>query len=294
MTENRIIWPPSPEGRPRRKVFLSELKDQFTNFPSIIGENIYTRHGTAEIEEIFGFRAFDFPKPALLIEELINQVTEGEDIVLDCFAGSATTAHAVLRQNGEDEGNRKFVLIQLPESTSEQSEAYKAGYINIADIAKERIRRVIKGYGNKPQPLNDGFKVFKLAESNYPENQFEFDPEKSEEENKKTFAEYLSRAKQAKLFDDTKTVDVVYENVVKEGFSLNSKVIEQKIGKNNAYLVTDGERQLIVCLDKKLDESTMSELTSKGYKGKTFICLDNALDDTAKANLGLHVELKTI
>jgi hypothetical protein len=86
----------------------------------------------------------------------------------------------------------------------------------------------------------------------------------------------------------------VYENIVKEGLSLNSKIIEKIIGKNNVYLVADGERQLLVCLDKKIDEKTVSELTSKDYKSKTFICLDNALDDTTKANLGLHVELKTI
>ena len=86
----------------------------------------------------------------------------------------------------------------------------------------------------------------------------------------------------------------MYENVVKEGLSLNSKITEQKIGKNTSYVVTDGERQLLVCLDKKIDEKTVSELTSKDFKGKTFICLDNALDDTAKANLGLNVELKTI
>ena len=136
--------------------------------------------------------------------------------------------------------------------------------------------------------------MFKFAESNYPENTFEFDPEKTEGENKKAFADYLGKAKQAKFFDDTKTVDIVYENIVKEGLSLNSKVVEQKIGKNILYAVTDGEQQILVCLDKKIDEKTVSELTSKDFKGKTFICLDSALDDTAKANLGLHVELKTI
>lgn len=142
--------------------------------------------------------------------------------------------------------------------------------------------------------FDDGFKVFKLTESNYPENQFDFDPAKSEEENKKAFADYLTKAKQAKLFDDTKTIDVVYENIVKEGFSLNSKITEQKIGKNTTYLVTDDEHQLLVCMDKKVDDKTVSELTSKDFKGKTFICLDNALDDTTKANLGLNMELKTI
>lgn len=238
---------------------------------------------------------FDYPKPVELIKHILKiSKTDGEDIVLDFFAGSGTAAHAVLEQNKEDGGKRKFILVQLPEVTSVEGEAYKSGYKTIADIAKERIRRVIKGYGGNPQPINAGFKVFKLSESNYPENAFEFDPEKSEEENKKAFVDYLGKTKQIKLLDDTKDIDIVYENIVKEGFSLNSKISEQKIGKNNVYLVVDEEWQLLVCLDNKIDEKTISELTGKDYKGKTFICLDSALNDTAKANLGLNVELKTI
>lgn len=240
---------------------------------------------------------FDYPKPVELVRQLVEAATFGgdaSDVILDFFAGSGTTAHAVLRQNQEDGGNRKWICVQLPEKTEEDSKAFIAGYKTIADVCKERIRRVIAGYGDEPQPIDDGFKVFKLTESNYPENQFEFDPEKSEEENRKAFTDYLGKAKQAKLLDDTKAIDVVYENVVKEGLSLNSKITEQKVAANSVYVVTDGERQLLVCLDKKIDDKAVSELTGKDFKGKTFICLDNALDDTAKANLGLNLELKTI
>jgi len=239
---------------------------------------------------------FDNPKPVELIQKLIQIATskDANDLVLDFFAGSATIAHAVLVQNAEDTGNRRFILVQLPEKTDEKSEAYKFGYKTITDVAKERIRRVIKGYGDTPQPISDGFKVFKLTESNYPKNQFEFDPEKSEEENKKEFTDYLAKSKQIKFFDNTKNIDIVYENIVKDGLSLNSKIAEQKIGKNDVYSVADGERQLLICLDKKIDEQTVTDLTGKNYKGKTFICFDDALDDTAKANLGLNVELKTI
>jgi hypothetical protein len=133
-----------------------------------------------------------------------------------------------------------------------------------------------------------------LSESNYPENNFEFDPAKSEKENKSAFEEYLSKAKQAKLFENDKTLDVVYENIVKEGLSLNSKITEAKVGKNAVYTVTDSQRQLLICLDSKIDEKTIGELTAKDYRGKTFICLDNALSDSSKANLALNVELKTI
>ena len=267
------------------------MKATSTSLPKEVG---MSEDGNNDIFEIFGKKIFSYPKPVSLIKHLIKFSTKDEDLILDFFAGSGTTAQAVLTLNKEEEENRKFILVQLPEATGVGSEAYKSGYKTITAIAAERIRRVIKGYGDKPQPIDDGFKIFKLTESNYPENQFEFDPEKSEEENKKAFADYSGKAKQAKLLNDTKAIDIVYENIVKEGFSLNSKITEQNIGKNNVYFVTDGELQLLVCLDKKIDDATVNDLTSRDYKGKTFICLDGALDDTAKANLGLHVELKTI
>jgi adenine-specific DNA-methyltransferase len=172
----RIIWPESSSGRPRKKTFLSELHGEFTGFSSMIGKNIYTRTGTAEIESLFGVRIFDFPKPSSLLKELVSQGSDDGDIVLDFFAGSAPLAHAVLELNKKDGGNRKFILVQLPEQCDENSEAYKAGYKTIADIAKERIRRVIqkieKEKAEKPDlfdkgKLDLGFKVFKLSSSSF-------------------------------------------------------------------------------------------------------------------------------
>jgi adenine-specific DNA-methyltransferase len=292
--EKRIIFPENKNGRPRRKVFLSELKDEFTGFSSIIGKEIFTRNGTAEVNSIFGFPAMDFPKPSMLIRDLIMQGCEENGVVLDFFAGSGTTAQAVLELNEEDGGNRKFILVQLPEATKAESQAYREGFKTIADVAKERIRRVIKGYGDNPTPLDDGFKIFKLGKSNYIENNFDFDPKKSEEENATAFNIYLAKAKQNSLFDETMDISVVYENIIKEGLSLNSKISQFKLGKTDMYKINDGERELLISLDKKLDTGAVKELTSADYKNKTFICLDSALDDTAKANLGLHLELKTI
>lgn len=110
----------------------------------MIGENIYTRNGSNEINDIFGERLFSFPKPSELIKPLINQTTSIDSIILDFFSGSATTAHAVMQLNAEDGGHRKYIMVQLPELTDEKSEAYKAGYINICEIGKERIRRAGK------------------------------------------------------------------------------------------------------------------------------------------------------
>lgn len=247
------------------------------------------RAATKRLRTLLGGDYFEHPKDELVIKDFVEFSTGKEDIVMDFFVGSGTTAHSVMLQNAEDKGARKWVCVQLPEKTDEKSEAYKAGYKTITDLAKERIRRVLKQIGSP-----DGFKVFKLGQSNYAENQFEFDPAKSEEENKKAFEKYLANAKQSALFDEPSALDVVYENIIKEGLSLNAKITEQSIGKNGVYFVDDGKRQLMVCLDKKIDEKTVSELTGGNYKDKTFICLDNALDDSGKANLGLNVELKTI
>ena len=247
-----------------------------------------------ELFQILDLKVFENPKPLSLIQHLLNIGTGKDDLVMDFFAGSGTTAHAVLKLNSEDGGKRRFVLVQLPEATSAQSEARKNGYKFITEITAERIRRVIKGYGENPQPINAGFKVFTLSQSNYPENTFEFNSEKSPEENQKAFVDYLNKAKQSQLFDKENDISIVYENIVKEGLSLNSKVEKVSIGKNNTYRVTDGEQQLLICLENKLATETVKELTDKYHKDKLFICLESALDDTTAANLSLNLDLKTI
>ena len=141
ISEKRILWPASPGGRPRRKSFVNELSAERTGYSSIIGDGIYTRSGTAEIVNLFGNRFMDFPKPITLVKGLIDQAAENDDIILDFFSGSCTTANAVMQLNAEDGGNRKFIMVQLPEPCDEKSEAFKAGYKTIAEIGKERIRR---------------------------------------------------------------------------------------------------------------------------------------------------------
>jgi adenine-specific DNA-methyltransferase len=131
MAEGKILWPSSADGRPRVKVFLSEMKDEFTGFSSIVAPEIYTRDGGKEIEEIFGNRLFDFPKPTGLLKELIRQACPKDGIILDSFSGSGTTAHAVLALNKEDGGNRNFILVEMEDYAD--------------TTTAERVRRVIKG-----------------------------------------------------------------------------------------------------------------------------------------------------
>lgn len=130
IAEGRILWPRKRGGRPREKVFLAGLKSAFIGFPSVM-DDIFTSDGTAELGDIMGAKSFAFPKPSALLSRVIEQAADRDSIILDSFAGSGATAHAVLSLNKEDGGNRRFVLVE--------SEDY-------ADtITAERVRRVIKG-----------------------------------------------------------------------------------------------------------------------------------------------------
>ncbi len=288
IADNRIYFGKKGDSVPSLKVFINEQKDA-TPISILQGLGTAKSAGFSLAALFDEKRMFDYPKPVELIKRLMQISTGKDDLICDFFAGSGTTAQAMLELNKDEDGNRKFILVQLPELIDSDTEAYKSGLQTIAQVAEERIRRVIK-----KEKISDGFKLFKLGESNYPENNFDFDPSKSEEENKKAFEAYLAKAKQSSLFDDENRLDVVYENIVKEGFSLNAKLEERKLGKNNVYVVTDGERTLHICLDKKVEAETIKELAGRNYKDRVFICLDKALDDTGKANLGLNLELKTI
>ena len=137
----------------------------------------HTQEATKEIKSLFADtpNIFDFPKPTRLLKRMVSIAAKNDDIILDFFSGSATTAHAVMQLNAEDGGNRRFILVQLPELCDEKSEAYKAGYKNICEIGKERIRRAGKKILEEhtqvtmeedKQPLDVGFRVFKLDTSN--------------------------------------------------------------------------------------------------------------------------------
>ena len=122
-------------------ILFYEKEKSIINPRTVLSNLASTKNGTSELTELFGTKYFDFPKPSKLLKFLVQLVTTNDDLILDFFSGSATTAHAVMQLNSEDGGNRKFIMVQLPEKTDEKSEAYKAGYKNICEIGKERIRR---------------------------------------------------------------------------------------------------------------------------------------------------------
>jgi adenine-specific DNA-methyltransferase len=166
--EKRILWPSEEHGRPRQKLFLNEMSGIYKNISSVI-QTSSTAEGTREINGLLGVGIFDFPKPSSLVKLLTQQANDDESIVLDFFAGSGTTAHAVMELNLTDGGNRQSISVQMPEVLDEDSEAYKAGYRTIADITRARIDKVIaKLKAEHPDKTTDlACAHFTLAPSNF-------------------------------------------------------------------------------------------------------------------------------
>ena len=168
--DGRIIFGKSGTGRPIQKKFLNERTSMRRKAESWWDNHGMNEDGTSEISELIGTKAFTHPKPLITLKHLCNICTQDNNVILDFFAGSATTAHAVMQLNAEDGGNRKFIMVQLPEPCDEKSEAFKAGYKTIAEISKERIRRagtkILEGECHEGWRKDIGFRAFKIDSSN--------------------------------------------------------------------------------------------------------------------------------
>ena len=271
---------------------------QYLNNGETVPRSLLTKEeknsqGKKQLREILGESdVLNNPKPVGLIKHLLQFSTDVDSLIVDFFAGSCTTAQAVLELNKEDGGNRRFIMVQLPEPTPEESKARNAGYETIADIGKARIGQVLTkmGDGNLLRESEDlGVRVFKLAESNY---RSWHGIEKAEPD---------SYAKQMRLFADNPLIegwalaDVIYEVAVKEGYRLDSS-IELVVGiENNAIfrvVSADEQQSFFICLDEELFQDELNKLELKN--DDLFVCRDQALDDTKAANLALQCRLKTI
>lgn len=267
---------------------------------------IKTGNGALELNNLFGFNVFKYSKPYELVLEFLSILeTEGE-IILDFFAGSGTTAQAVLELNKEDGGNRKFILVQLPEKTAEDSEAFKAGYKTIADICKERIRRVIKKLteshpelvsgsqnqteleldkGNKStenteKQAEDGFKVFKLSSSNF--KHWRSDIIESEDDLNKMVNLFDTQLK-----PEAEEINMLYELMLKSGYTLSDKILVPMGEQNEGFfLVAD---KLAVVLNK-IDQTIIDAILK--VNPQTCIILDNlfAGNDQLKTNTALQMK----
>jgi len=239
-------------------------------------------------------------KPISFIQRMLELSTnaENEDLILDFFAGSGSTGHAVIDLNNKDNGNRKFLLIQIPETTENEAELVKAGYKTISDITIERNKRVIEKIidekkkekpnlftnGNKEDELKGlGFKVFKLAKSIFPRVEFAPDPNKTDEENIELLKKYIAD-KEAQMVTVFNRDELLTEILLKKGYLLNYKAEKQEqFEKNEILLATDGIKETFICMDNQLMDETVEYF--KTHADKKFICLQRALDTTKKYNL---------
>jgi adenine-specific DNA-methyltransferase len=249
----------------------------------IDGVEFTTRRGTAELEKIFNKKIVEFPKPVELIKYFLKAGVNTDSIVVDFFAGSATTAQAVLDLNKEDGGNRKFIMVQLPEKCEEKSEAFKAGYKTLTDIGKERIRRVINNIEKekgetlfKDKQLDLGFKVFKLDKSNFKI----WDAEK-------VSADKQALEKQLELHIDhidpkATQEEILFEILLKTGFELTTKIEKIELAGKIVYSIEDGA--MLVCLEKELTKGVIKAMAEK--QPSRVICLDQGFvnNDQLKTN----------
>lgn len=220
-----------------------------TKLPDTIG---MSQDGTKEVTNLFDRKIFSFPKPSSLIRFFLNIINSKDFLVLDFFSGSATTAHAVMQLNAEDGGNRKFIMVQLPELTDEKSEAYKAGYKNICEIGKERIRRAGKKIkeDNKDkegiEKLDIGFRVLKLDTSNMEDVYYtpqEFDEQKLFTDNVKA---------------DRTNEDLLFQVMLDLGIELSAKIEVKEIAGKTVHIVD--ENYLVACFYEDVNETTIKEI----------------------------------
>ena len=262
-----------------------------------------TADGSKEVKGLFEDRkVYDFPKPITLIKYLISiGTTSSDDIVLDFFAGSCTTAQAVMELNQDEGSNKRFICIQLPELTPENSEARKEGYRTISEISKERIKRAINKIDEEEGSKLDlngsgqhdrGFKVFKLTESNF--KIWDGTAPQNVEQLSVLLQEFAENVRPG-----TTKLGMLYEILLKAGFPLTAKVEQLEIAGQEIYAVEDQE--LFICLEYEILEDTVRQILTYQPKPKQFISLDSSFrgNDQLKTNTQLqmrdhHIKFRTV
>lgn len=255
LEDNRIWFGPNGDNTPRIKRFLSELRKTGIT-PMTIWKHTEVDHSqgaTQKLAKLFdGKKYFDYPKPVSLIERCLQLYSDKDSLILDFFSGSATTAHAVMQLNAEDGGNRKFIMVQLPELTDEKSEAYKAGYKNICEIGKERIRRAgAKIKADSPlttQNLDTGFRVLKLDSSNMKD--VFYSPKETSQLELFTLVDNVK--------DDRTSEDLLFQVMLELGATLDSKIEESKVDGKTIYNVGDG--YLVACFDQDVSDDAVKAI----------------------------------
>ena len=264
LKDNRIVFGSTGEAGPQRKRFIWEAQERGMVAKTIWDDVETTTNGTQLLKKLFGQAGiFDNPKPVEFVKKLLQLGTHETAIVLDFFSGSATTAHAVMQLNAEDGGHRKFIMVQLPEKCDEKSEAYKAGYKNICEIGKERIRRagekILKEQlANNNSTLNSpnskldiGFRVLKLDSTNMKDVYYA----------PSDYDQYFLHQLESNIKDDRTDLDLLFGCLIDWGLPLSLPYKSEQIDGCTVHTYNDGD--LIACFDANVPESVVKEIAQR-------------------------------
>ena len=258
LQDNRIWFGPDGNGVPRIKRFLTDLKHEGMAPTSIMffKDVGHSQEGAQEVSKLLDGGFFSGPKPQRLMQRLLTLANLNTDsVVLDFFSGSSTTAHAVMSKNAEDGGHRKFIMVQLPEKCDEASEAYKAGYKNICEIGKERIRRAgDKIKSESPlttQDLDIGFRVLKLDDTNMKDVYYAPDD----------YDQGMLAGLESNIKDDRTDLDLLFGCLIDWGLPLSLPYKSEQIDGCTVHTCNDGD--LIACFDANIPESVVKEIAQR-------------------------------
>ena len=280
IAENRIFFGQDGKGAPQLKRYLKEVQDGVVPITywsyDDCGHNDEARK---EIKILFERPPFDSPKPTRLLKQILRIGADKDSIILDFFSGSATTAHAVMQLNAEDGGNRRFIMVQLPEKTDEKSEAYKAGYKNICEIGKERIRRAGKKIKEENatkegiKRLDVGFRVLKLDESNMAD--VYYTPADTPIQTTLAFDALVDNIREGRTAED-----LLFQVLPECNLPLSSKIEEREIHGKKVFVVEDG--YLMACFDKDINESVITAIAKE--KPYYFVMCDRSIASDSVAD----------
>ena len=242
------------KGVPRKKTYLADRsgKTMWTWWPN--SEVGHTQEATKEVSAILGQSGLmDFPKPLRLMKRMVSIATENDSIILDFFSGSATTAHAVMQLNAENNGHRKFIMVQLPEKTDEKNEAYKAGYPNICEIGKERIRRAAKKIAEEhpDAKFDGGFRVLKLDDTNMKDVYYA----------PADYEQNVLDLLESNIKEDRTDLDLLFGCLLEWGLPLSLPYQSETIEGCTVHNYNDGD--LIACFDENIPDSVIKTIAKR-------------------------------
>jgi adenine-specific DNA-methyltransferase len=252
LNDNRLVFPKGGEGKPRYKLFLSEKMKEGQLANTWLDNLASNQEATRELKAIFGDRViFDTPKPLGLLKFCLELASDKDSIILDFFAGSCSTAHAVMQLNAEDGGNRKYIMVQIDEKCDEKSDAYKQGFETISAIGKERIRLVSEAMRKDGYTGDLGVRVFKVDDSNMKD--VYFSPADMEQN--------LLTMLESNIKEDRTDLDLLFGCLLEWGLPLSLPYSSEKIEGFTVHNYNDGD--LIACFDENIPESVIKAIAKQ-------------------------------